>query len=111
MATALLVLITAPNPRVARSLARALVSERLAACVNLVPAVQSVYRWQGKVESAREVLLLVKTTRRGYPTLERRVRTLHPYEVPEVIALPVDRGSAPYLAWLKAQVGTPRRPR
>jgi periplasmic divalent cation tolerance protein len=96
----LVVLCTAPDAPTASRLAETLVAERLAACANLLPAVQSVYRWEGKVERAAEVLLIIKTTAAHYPALEARLRELHPYEVPEIIALPITAGSAPYLRWL-----------
>ena len=102
------VLITAGSVREARRIARHLVERRLAACVNLHPA-ESVYRWKGKVEEAREVLLAVKTTRAGYPALEAEVRRLHSYETPCILALPVAAGSAPYLRWVRDS--TRRRPR
>ncbi len=95
-----LVLTTCPTPRTAKRIARALVSERLAACVNIVPVAQSVYRWRGKVETAREWLLIMKTRVKDYAALETRLRALHPYELPEVIAVPIAGGSARYLAWI-----------
>jgi periplasmic divalent cation tolerance protein len=86
-------------------LAEALVGERLAACVNIVGPIRSVYRWQGEVCRDDEQLLLIKTTRDHCPALERRVRELHSYEVPEVVVLPIESGSEAYLSWLRAQVG------
>lgn len=100
----LVLLATAPDGPAAETLARALVTEGLAACVNRVPGVRSTYRWQGSVQEDDEVLLVIKSTGAAYPALERRIRELHPYEVPEVIALPIVRGSEPYLAWLAGQV-------
>ena len=94
------VLITAPDRETATRLARALVDERLAACVNLVPGIRSIYRWEGRVEEDDEVLLLVKTSRLRLDSLERRVRALHPYDVPELVFLSISGGSDPYLAWL-----------
>ncbi len=94
------VLITAGSPREARRLARHLVERRLAACVNLHP-VRSVYRWRGGVEEAREVALAAKTTRARYPALEAEVRRLHSYEVPCIVALPVESGSPSYLEWVR----------
>lgn len=99
------VLITAPSLEVARTLARALVEEGLAACVNLVPGVTSVYRWQGEVVEEGEVLLVAKTTTFVFPRLKERVLALHPYQVPEILALPVAEGHGPYLAWLRENVG------
>ena len=98
------VLVTAPEGASAETLARSLVAEGLAACVNRVPGIRSTYRWQGQVQDDAETLLVIKTTAAAYPALERRIRELHPYEVPEVIAMPIVRGSEPYLSWLDASV-------
>lgn len=97
----LLTLCTCPDDDRARSIASALVERRLAACVNVTAPATSVYRWDGRVETAAEVLLLIKTTRDRYPALERALRDLHPYEVPEIIAVPVDRGLHDYLEWVR----------
>ena len=102
----LLVLSTFPNSDTARQIATALVEAQLAACVNLCPAVQSIYRWQGQVESAEEVLAIIKTTRSAYAALEERLKALHPYDVPEIIALPVERGLASYMKWVSESVST-----
>lgn len=95
-----LILTTCPEAGLAEHIARSLVEARLAACVNVLPPVRSVYRWQGQVESAEEWLLLIKARTADYPALERHIRGLHPYEVPEVIALPIVQGLPAYLAWL-----------
>jgi periplasmic divalent cation tolerance protein len=97
---AVVVLVTAPDLKAARRLADALVGERLAACVTAVPGARSTYRWKGKVERAREVVLMIKTRASLAKRLERRVRELHPYEVPEILALPVASGEARYLRWI-----------
>jgi periplasmic divalent cation tolerance protein len=89
----------------ALSIARALVSERLAACVNIIGPIRSVYRWRDAIEDDREFLLLIKTRALNYMKVERRVREMHAYEVPEVLALSVDRGSPPYIQWLLASTG------
>ena len=94
-------LVTCRDVRQARSIARALVGERLAACVNVVPGLTSIYRWKGKVEEAREALLLVKSTSARAKRLEARVKALHSYEVPEVVTLKIAGGSADYLRWLR----------
>src|SRR5574337_1184294 len=99
-AGALVVLVTVPSAEKGAEMARALVEERLAACGNVVPGLRSLYRWEGKVQDDAEALLLLKTTRRRFGALRDRVLALHPYEVPEVIALPVEVGSAAYLAWI-----------
>jgi periplasmic divalent cation tolerance protein len=103
--TACVALITAPNLDEARRLARALVEEQLAACVNLLPAITSIYRWEGAVHEDREVLLLAKTTRASTDALTARVLELHSYAVPEVIVLPIVAGSAAYLRWIASGVG------
>lgn len=106
----LLVFVTCANAREAQRIARTLVDERLAACVNLHPsAVRSVYRWKGKVEQAREILVTIKTSSRLFPRLERRVKQLHSYETPEILGLPVAAGSRDYLAWLEKSLA-PRPP-
>jgi periplasmic divalent cation tolerance protein len=102
-AEALVVLVTAPVDQ-APELARALCEERLAACVNIVGDVRSIYRWQGKLCDDREALCIIKSTRDRFPALRERIVALHPYEVPEVIALPIEQGHAPYLEWLVGQV-------
>jgi len=102
---ALLVLTNAPDRATAEQMARHLVETRLAACVNILAECRSVYRWEGAVEEAVEVPLLVKTQEARYAEVERAIRALHPYAVPEVIAIAVDRGAAPYLEWVAAQVG------
>ncbi|HOI11945.1 MAG TPA: divalent-cation tolerance protein CutA [Myxococcota bacterium] len=84
-------------------MARDLVDSGLAACVNRLPGIRSVYRWQGAVHDDAEELLIVKTSRERVDAVVARVREIHPYEVPEVIALPVEAGSAPYLAWVLEQ--------
>jgi periplasmic divalent cation tolerance protein len=98
--SARLVLTTAANPEEAARLGRTLVEERLAACATLVPAVESIYRWQGKVESSSETLLLLKTESDRLAALESRLRELHSYQTPEFLVLEVESGSHPYLAWL-----------
>ncbi|MDR7537854.1 MAG: divalent-cation tolerance protein CutA [Armatimonadota bacterium] len=98
------VLVTAGRAEEAERLAQALVVEHLAACVNVVPGVQSVYRWQGEVERATEWLLVIKTVQPALPAVIERIKSLHSYTVPEVLALPVSAGSDAYLAWLTGQV-------
>lgn len=94
------VLVTAPSPAAAVELARTLVTERLVACGNVLPGVHSVYRWAGGVEEATEALLVLKTQQSRVPDVVARVTELHPYEVPEVIALPIEAGLAAYLGWI-----------
>ena len=97
---ALLVLCTCPDSASAAAVATALLEEKLAACVNRVPGIRSVYRWQDHVEKDDEVLLLIKTRPALYADVERTILQLHPYEVPEVIGLPVSVGSEAYLKWI-----------
>jgi periplasmic divalent cation tolerance protein len=105
MTDKIVVLVTCGSQKEARHIARALVEARLAACVNVVQApVESIYRWKGKVERAREFLLMIKTSRKRFAALEAEVRRLHSYDVPEIIALPIERGSQPYLAWIDESV-------
>ncbi len=104
MATCLLALTTCPDADSAARIARALVEERLAACVSRVPGATSVYRWEGRVEEDTEVLLLIKTTGERLPTLRKRLLALHPYDVPELIALPIEDGLPAYLDWLQQSV-------
>ncbi len=100
-----LVLVTAPDLKTARPLAKAALSGKLVACANLVPKLESHYWWQGKLESSAEVLILFKTTRARLAALERLVIAQHPYDTPEFITLPLAEGNAKYLAWLTASVG------
>lgn len=100
MSDHLVVLVTAPDAAAAERIARPLVEERLAACVNILPGVKSIYRWEGKVEDGAETLLVIKSAARAWERLEARVRALHSYEVPEIIAIPIVRGSGPYVSWL-----------
>jgi periplasmic divalent cation tolerance protein len=91
---------TFPDPDKAAEVARTLVSEQLAACVNLVGPVRSIYRWNGEISDDKETLAVIKTTTERFEAMKARLVGLHPYEVAEVIALPVDGGHAPYLAWV-----------
>ena len=101
--SALICFCTCPDADSAERIAPALVAERLAACVNLLPGLRSVYRWQGKLEAAAEVLLLVKTSAEAYPALQERLRQLHPYELPELLAVEAASGLPEYLQWLAAE--------
>jgi periplasmic divalent cation tolerance protein len=101
------ILMTAGSHEEAERLARALVAERLAACVNVVGPIRSIYRWQGAVEESAEQLLIAKTRADLVAQLAERVRALHSYEVPEVLALPVLDGWPPYLAWVEAEIQAP----
>jgi periplasmic divalent cation tolerance protein len=103
----LLVLTNCPDEETADRIATALVENRLAACVNVLPEVESTFRWQGRVEQAVEVPLLAKCTRERYAAVEEAIRQLHPYTVPEIIAVPVAVGFAPYLRWVAEETQPP----
>jgi len=104
-----IVMVTAPNAAVAESLVRRLVEERVVACGNILPGTTSIYRWQGAVEHEMEALILFKTTAAGAARLLERVPELHPYDVPEVLVLPVEAGHGPYLGWLSDSVDDSER--
>ena len=97
----LLTLCTCPDRETAEQIANALVDQGLAACINLMPQITSIYKWEGKRERSDEILLLIKTSRERYSDLERAILSLHPYELPEIIAVPVERGLAGYLNWVE----------
>ena len=99
-----IVLTTAGSEEEARKIARHLVEKRLAACVNIIPQIESIYRWQGKVDSSREWLLLVKTTDERFPAVRDAIRKLHSYELPECVVLNIEDGSSDYLQWLADSV-------
>jgi periplasmic divalent cation tolerance protein len=96
----LLVLITCPGSITAKKIANDVVIEKLGACVQVISGVQSFFRWQNRVDTSEELLLLIKTTTERYPDLENRIKTLHPYEVPSVIAIPITDGLDTYLSWI-----------
>ena len=99
----LLILTNLPDLASAEKLAHALIESRAAACVNVLPACRSIYRWEGTVETALEIPLLIKTTRAAYPLVEEIVRVQHPYDVPELIAIPITHGLPDYLDWLSKE--------
>ncbi len=100
----LVVLVTAPSEAMALELGQRLVDDRLAACVSVVPGVTSIFMWEGKREEASEALLVIKTRAERYPALQQRVLELHPYSVPEVLALAVEAGAPAYLRWVQDSV-------
>lgn len=101
----IVVLTNCASAKEARRIARALVNKRLAACVNIIATpVESLYRWKAKIEKAREHSLLIKTTKEHFGAVERTIRELHSYEVPEIIAVPIIAGSRDYLAWLEENI-------
>ena|SRR5437868_269729 len=99
-----IVLTTAGSEEEARKIARHLVEKRLAACVNIIPQIESIYRWQGKVESSREWLLVAKTTQEKFPAVRDAIRKLHSYDLPECVAINIEDGSSDYLQWLAESV-------
>jgi len=101
------VFVTTPSAEVAATLAKTLVTEKLVACVNILPGLRSIYAWQDKVCDEEEVLCVLKTRRTLFAAVREHVSALHPYQVPEIIALPLVDGSAPYLAWLRDETRAP----
>lgn len=97
----IVVYITTPNEDEAANIAKTLVEERLAGCVNILKGVRSIYRWQGKIEDDSEALMIIKTQRMLFDSLQKRVKEIHSYTVPEIIAMPIVDGSSDYLSWLK----------
>ena len=102
---AMIALCTCPSRQVAERLAHQLVEKRCAACVNIIPGVQSVYRWQGQVAQDEEYLLVVKTTRKYFDSLSAQIADTHPYELPEVIGVSIEQGLSAYLRWIEEEVG------
>ena len=103
----IVVFVTVPNAELASSLANTLVTEKLVACVNILPGVRSIYAWEGKVCDEPELMCVLKTRRALFPAMRERVTALHPYHVPEIIALPLVDGNVPYLAWLRDETREP----
>src|SRR5262245_21520235 len=101
MTDAIVILSTVPDAEKAAEIARALVEERLVACVNIVPGLSSIYRWEGKLADDAEVICIIKTARDRFDQVAARIKALHPYSVPEVIALSVVKGFEPYLDWVR----------
>jgi len=105
----IVVLVTCGSAKEARRIARSVVEQRLAACGNILEVpVRSIYRWKGRIESAKESLLVIKSSRMRFVALQDAIRKLHSYDVPEIIALPIERGSRDYLAWLAESIRPPR---
>ena len=97
---ALLAFSTFPDAETARRIAHTLVSENLAACANIIPTMNSIYRWKGKIETGDETIVLFKTTQDRYDALQEKLRSLHPYEIPEIISVKIDKGLPDYLRWV-----------
>jgi periplasmic divalent cation tolerance protein len=108
MTDSIVIFVTAGSETEAETIAKALVEERLVACVNLLPPLRSIYRWEGKVADEQEWLMVMKTTTERFPAIEKRVQALHSYQVPEVIALSIVAGAGEYLRWLRDSVSEPR---
>lgn len=105
MTEKIVVLVTCGSVDEARRIGHALVEERLAACVNVIQApIESIYRWKGRVDTATEFLMVIKTSRGRFASLEERIKKLHSYDIPEIIAVPIEKGSRDYLAWLTESV-------
>ena len=102
----MIVLVTASNRQEAMRIADAVVRKKLAACANLVPSVTSIFRWNGQIQKSREALLIIKTSARRYPALEGLVKSMHSYEVPEIIGLNIEKGLRPYLEWVHEETAT-----
>jgi periplasmic divalent cation tolerance protein len=105
MSDPMVVFVTCGSEEEALKIAHSLVEARLAACVNLVSPIRSIYRWEGKIWDEKEWLLIIKTQKQRFEELERKVKSLHSYSVPEIIALPIVEGSGPYLKWVKEMTG------
>ncbi len=103
----IVVFVTVSSPDEARRIAEGLVGKKLAACVNIAGGIESVFRWEGKVDSAKELLLIIKTTGDLFDAVAGYVKSAHSYEVPEIIALPVVNGHKPYLSWIDESIGKP----
>jgi len=99
----LVILVTAVNQEEARKIGKGMVNAKLAACANIVPGIQSIYRWKGKVVKAQEVLIILKSTRPRYRALEKAIKAMHTYETPEIIALPVKEGLDRYIGWVRSE--------
>jgi periplasmic divalent cation tolerance protein len=103
MTETIAILTNVPDPECADRISRALVERRLAACVNILPGIRSVYQWEGKVEETQEITLLIKTAVLRYQEIERVILDMHPYQVPEIIALPITAGLPAYLGWIASE--------
>ncbi len=103
---ALLIITTAPDDTNAELIANTLVEQGLAACVNILPGMRSIYKWQGKLERGHEQLLLIKAQQSGYSAIEKQIEALHPYELPEIIAVSIDAGLPAYLDWIGGRMPT-----
>jgi len=101
-----IILCTCPDQKAAAYIAGQMIEHHLAACVNIVPGITSVYQWQGKIESAQEHLLIIKTQINQYQAIETKIKQIHPYELPEIIAVPIEHGLPEYLHWIDTCLST-----
>jgi periplasmic divalent cation tolerance protein len=101
--SAIFIYVTAPSPAEAKAIADAVVKDRLAACANIIPGMRSIYHWEGKIEEADETVVIFKTRATLFPAVEARVKELHKYSAPCIVALPLEAGSQPYLDWIMAE--------
>lgn len=101
-----LIYCTCPNQETAEQIAQQLIARKLAACVNILPGVSSVYEWQGQIETAQEHLLLIKSRKAQYAEIEAAIKAIHPYQLPEIIAVAIESGSTEYLQWIDTCVST-----
>lgn len=97
-----IILCTSPDKESAEKIARQLINDKIAACVNILPGLTSIFPWQGKIETEQEHLLLIKTRKDRYQSVEKSIQTNHPYEIPEIIAIPVENGLAEYMQWIES---------
>ncbi len=97
-----IILCTCPDKESAENIARQLINDKIAACINILPGITSIYTWQGNIETDQEHLLLIKTRKDRFQTVEKSIQTCHPYEIPEIIAIPVENGLAEYLQWIES---------
>jgi periplasmic divalent cation tolerance protein len=107
----LVVLVTAPDLEIARQLAKQALTERLAACVQILPGLESHYWWDNQITQGQEILVLFKTTRDQWPLLAARIRELHPFDVPQIVAVPIESGFTPYLNWIRLEVTGAKEPK
>jgi len=99
------VYVTTPDEKTAKTIANKILEKKLAACVNIIPNINSIYRWKGKIEEDQEALMIIKTRRELFETLTKTIKEMHPYEVPEVIGIPIIEGYKAYLEWIKDETG------
>ncbi|NLI77244.1 MAG: divalent-cation tolerance protein CutA [Candidatus Riflebacteria bacterium] len=107
MTDKIVVLVTVPDQKTAETIANKLLKARLIACAQILPGLQSIYEWEGKVERSQEWLVILKSRSDAFETLSAKIQALHPYKVPQIVALPIERGHLPYLQWMDEVMGIP----